>query len=65
MAQITIDTTPTSRSWQASGLLQAWRRWRLYRQTVRSLADLRTHDLADIGLTRGSIERAAREAVYG
>lgn len=38
---------------------------RNYRRTVGELASLSSEQLADLGLHRSEIKRAAREAVYG
>jgi uncharacterized protein YjiS (DUF1127 family) len=38
------------------------RRWRRYRETVRELQSLSTHELNDLGIRRGDIGRLAREA---
>jgi uncharacterized protein YjiS (DUF1127 family) len=43
-------------------LLDRYRRWRRYRDTVRELASLSTHELTDLGIQRGDIARLAREA---
>ena len=40
-------------------------KWRLYRRTVSELADLSDRELADLGLTAGEIDAAARRSVYG
>lgn len=45
-----------------SHLAAAWRRHRLYRQTVRELGNLGDRELADVGLNRGSIRDVARQA---
>ena len=37
----------------------------VYRQTVRELEQLSTRDLADLGISRSSIEQIARVAAYG
>lgn len=41
---------------------QNFRRWRRYRTTVRELSHLSSHELKDLGITRGDIGRLAREA---
>ncbi len=46
-------------------LADSYAKYRLYRRTVRELSELSAADLADIGLNRGAIISAAREAVYG
>ena len=40
-------------------------RRRAYGRTLRELSALSSEELADLGLTRASIEQVAREAVYG
>jgi len=40
-------------------------RYRTYRRTIRELAQLTAHDLADLGLHRSEIRRVAYESVYG
>lgn len=40
-------------------------KWRLYRRTLTELADLNERELADLGLTRGTVVSAARASVYG
>ena len=37
--------------------------WRRYNRTVTELKALSNRDLADLGISRGDIERIAREAV--
>lgn len=46
-------------------LLQRWEEQRAYRKTVNELSRLDSAQLADLGLSRGEIQRAAREAAYG
>ncbi|MBK5945835.1 hypothetical protein CCR83_05065 [Rhodobacter veldkampii DSM 11550] len=48
-----------------SGLSEARQRRKVYRQTLRELAALSTRELADMGLHRSMITRAALEAAYG
>jgi uncharacterized protein YjiS (DUF1127 family) len=43
-------------------LLDRFRRWRRYRDTVRELQSLSTYELNDLGVQRGDISRLAREA---
>jgi uncharacterized protein YjiS (DUF1127 family) len=43
-------------------LYNRFRRWRRYRETVRELQSLSTHELNDLGIQRGQISRLAREA---
>jgi uncharacterized protein YjiS (DUF1127 family) len=45
-----------------SGIYNRFRRWRRYRDTVRELQGLSTHELNDLGIHRGDISRLAREA---
>ena len=47
------------------GLTERVAQYMNYRKTVRILSDLTTAELNDLGLGRGTIEQAAREAVYG
>ena len=46
-----------------STLVTRYRRWRRYRDTVRELQNLSTHELNDLGIRRVDISRLAREAV--
>lgn len=43
-------------------LFDRYRRWRRYRDTVRELQSLSSHELKDLGIARGEISRLAREA---
>ncbi len=43
-------------------LYDRYRRWRRYRETVRELQGLSTHELNDLGINRVDISRLAREA---
>ena len=43
-------------------LYNRFRRWRRYRETVRELSSLSTHELNDLGINRGEISRLAKEA---
>ena len=45
-----------------STLYNRIRRWRRYRETVRELESLSTHELNDLGIRRVDIGRLAREA---
>jgi uncharacterized protein YjiS (DUF1127 family) len=45
-----------------NSLYENFRRWRRYRTTVRELSHLSSHELRDLGITRGDISRLAREA---
>ena len=53
----------------ASGLMAALREgfqaWRVYRETVRELSALSARELADLGMNRSMITRAALDAAYG
>lgn len=41
------------------------RRWAAYQQTIRELGSLDNRQLADLGITRGDIQRIARDHVRG
>jgi uncharacterized protein YjiS (DUF1127 family) len=43
-------------------LYDRYRRWRRYRDTVRELQALSSHELRDLGIQRGDIGRLARQA---
>lgn len=43
-------------------LIQRYRRWRRYRDTVRELQVLSARELTDLGIHRADISRLAREA---
>ena len=43
----------------------AFAKHRMYRRTVRELSALSGAELADLGLSHGSVHSAAYEAVYG
>jgi uncharacterized protein YjiS (DUF1127 family) len=43
-------------------LYNRYRRWRRYRETVRELSSLTTHELNDLGINRGEISRLAKDA---
>ena len=45
--------------------LQRWDEYRTYRRTINELSRLNGRQLADLGLHRSEIRRAAEEAVYG
>ena len=45
------------------GLFETVKRWWMYRQTMNQLSRLSDRELADIGLIRSEIERAATKAV--
>jgi uncharacterized protein YjiS (DUF1127 family) len=44
---------------------EAFAAWRLYRRTLDELRELSNRELADLGLNRSMLRRAAFEAVYG
>ncbi len=44
-----------------SHVVHAYRQWRRYNESLRELNRLGDHELADIGLTRSDIPRAAWE----
>lgn len=43
------------------GIRQTLKRWQAYQQTVRELAALDNRSLNDLGISRGDIQRIARE----
>ena len=43
--------------------IRAYRNWRMYNETVRELNKLNARQLNDLGISRGDIERIARQAV--
>ncbi len=47
---------------KTNSLYDRFRRWRRYRDTVRELQGLSTHELNDLGINRVDISRLAREA---
>lgn len=49
--------------WQQAA--EAYANWRLYRRTLSELQALSSRDLADLGLNRSMLRRAALEAAYG
>ena len=46
-------------------LMAAFSRYRLYSRTITELNQLNDRELADLGLSRGSIMSVAHEAAYG
>lgn len=46
-------------------LRDSWRRFRVYRQTLRELSALGDRELADLGIHRSNIGAIAAEAAYG
>lgn len=49
----------------ARELADRWRRYRVFRETMRELEALSDRDLADLGIHRSQIASIAREAAYG
>lgn len=49
----------------AGALRDKWRRYGVYRETIRELAALSDRDLNDLGLHRSQITTIAVEAAYG
>ncbi|GAA5067166.1 DUF1127 domain-containing protein [Roseibacterium beibuensis] len=49
--------------WQQAS--EAYATWRLYRRTLAELQGLSGRELADLGLNRSILRRAALEAAYG
>ena len=45
-----------------NNIINRYRRWRRYRDTLRELSSLTTRELDDLGITRYDIGRVAREA---
>ncbi|MER8369232.1 DUF1127 domain-containing protein [Mesorhizobium sp. M1348] len=43
--------------------IRAFRNWRMYNETVRELNRLNARQLNDLGITRGDIERIARQGL--
>ena len=58
----TIAPAPTSFLTRFSNVVA---NYRLYRKTVDELASLTDRELGDLGISRASIRRIARERVYG
>jgi len=46
-------------------LVDSFRKWSAYRQTVRELSMLDDRELNDLGIARGDIDGLARSHVYG
>ncbi len=44
-------------------LIGRYRNWRRYRSTVRELERLSSRELDDLGISRGDIDRIARQSV--
>jgi uncharacterized protein YjiS (DUF1127 family) len=51
-----------TRKINSNSIYNRYRRWRRYRETVRELQNLSSHELKDLGIHRGDIGRLAREA---
>ena len=45
-------------------LIDSFRKWSAYRETVRELSALGDRELDDLGIARGDIGNLAREHVY-
>ncbi len=43
-------------------MMNSYRNWRTYRNTVAELSELSNRNLADMGLVRANIREAARKA---
>ena len=43
--------------------IRAFRKWRMYNETVRELNKLNARQLSDLGINRADSERIARQAV--
>jgi uncharacterized protein YjiS (DUF1127 family) len=48
---------------RGASLFSRFRNWRRYRMTVRELEKLSTRELDDLGISRGDIDRIARQSV--
>lgn len=48
-----------------SALRDKWRRYGVYRETIRELTSLSARDLADLGIHESQIPAIALEAAYG
>lgn len=46
----------------ANTIMNRYRRWRRYRDTLRELSSLSTRELDDLGIRRSDIGRVARQA---
>lgn len=44
-------------------ILESYTNWRCYRTTVNELSRLNTRELADLGITRGTIRQVARKSL--
>ncbi len=45
------------------GIINNFRNWRRYRNTVNELSRLSTHELNDLGISRYDIQAVARKAL--
>lgn len=48
-----------------AGIVDAFARRKVYRETIRELQSLSSRELDDLGLHRSMITRVAQEAAYG
>ena len=48
---------------KGNSLFGRYRNWRRYRLTVNALGKLTTRELDDLGISRGDIDRIARQSV--
>ena len=48
---------------KGNSLFGRFRNWRRYRTTVTALEKLSTRELDDLGISRGDIDRVARQSV--
>ena len=48
-----------------SNLIERYRAYRLYRETLNGLNELSNRELADLGLSRARLREVATQAVYG
>ena len=46
-------------------IVEAWRAYRVYRETLGELQALSTRELADLGLNASTLSSVALEAAYG
>lgn len=47
-----------------NSIMNRYRRWRRYRETVRELQGLTSRELSDLGIHRNDIGRIARDASH-
>ncbi len=62
---ISRTAAPLSAAGLIDTLRDAFRRHRIYSETVRELSVLTNMELADLGLNRSMIKRVALDAAYG